>query len=232
MGKIVAIGGGDFLNRDTKKMDDAIVKRMRNKTLLYFPTPSHDRLSNIKNFKEIFEREYDVTVRPILLTRNNLSISDLREIVLNAGGIYVSGGDTRFFLSKVLEYGLKEIFYEAFQKGIVLSGISCGAIVWFQGCFTDRNSYTYKDTTYNFQMIEGLGFIPLDCAPHFDTLGKESFLDETKKGICLENNSAFMMDDDKYQALTKNGNACYYYEKGKKLVKLTHGLLNDLIGKE
>src|SRR5881227_2252710 len=59
------------------------------------------------------------------------------------------------------EWGVPEILREAWVSGIVLAGISAGAICWFQQGLTD--SWAGK-----FVALECLGFLEGSCCPHYD----------------------------------------------------------------
>ncbi len=59
------------------------------------------------------------------------------------------------------EWNLHKILMHAYQKGIVLSGVSAGAICWFDKGITD--SYADK-----LEIIDCLGIVKGIACPHFD----------------------------------------------------------------
>jgi peptidase E len=59
------------------------------------------------------------------------------------------------------DWGLPEILREAWEKGVVLTGISAGAICWFEAGVTD----SWEQKLFP---LECLGFLPGGCCPHYD----------------------------------------------------------------
>ena len=59
------------------------------------------------------------------------------------------------------DWGLDLILKKAYQQGIVMSGVSAGAICWFETGLTDSWASELK-------MMECMNFIPGNCAPHYD----------------------------------------------------------------
>jgi dipeptidase E len=90
--------------------------------------------------------------------------AELREFVLGHDLVYVGGGNTANMLAIWREHGLDEIVREAWQEGVVLSGVSAGMICWFEAGVTD--SYGPQ-----LEALECLGLIPGSACPHYD--GKE-----------------------------------------------------------
>ncbi|MCD2486765.1 Type 1 glutamine amidotransferase-like domain-containing protein, partial [Staphylococcus aureus] len=58
--------------------------------------------------------------------------SDLVSFVMEMDVIYVGGGNTRNLLVLWKEWGLDHILREAWKNGVVVAGISAGAICWFE----------------------------------------------------------------------------------------------------
>ena len=59
------------------------------------------------------------------------------------------------------EWDLDSILKKAYEQGIVMSGVSAGAICWFEAGLTDSWASELK-------MMECMNFIPGSCAPHYD----------------------------------------------------------------
>jgi dipeptidase E len=59
------------------------------------------------------------------------------------------------------DWSLPEILREAWESGIVLAGISAGAICWFEQGVTD----SFAD---RLRALDCLGFLPGSCCPHYD----------------------------------------------------------------
>ena len=86
---------------------------------------------------------------------------DLRSFLLNQDVIYVGGGNTKSLLAVWRDWGVIEILREAWQSGVVLTGVSAGAICWFEQGLTD----SFSD---DLRPLDCLGFLPGSCCPHFD----------------------------------------------------------------
>jgi peptidase E len=86
---------------------------------------------------------------------------DLRSYLLAQDVIYVGGGNTKSMLAVWREWGLPEILREAWESGVILAGISAGAICWFEQGVTD----SFAD---QLRTLDCLGFLPGSCCPHYD----------------------------------------------------------------
>ena len=75
--------------------------------------------------------------------------------------IYVGGGNTKSLLALWQAWELPSILREAYDRGIVLAGISAGANCWFEQGVTDSASPTID-------VLPCLGFLPGSFCPHFD----------------------------------------------------------------
>ena len=87
---------------------------------------------------------------------------NLEQNLLNQDLIYVGGGNTRAMLAVWQEWNLDEIIKKAWQSGVVITGMSAGAICWFE--------YGGSDSTYCGELspLPGLGWIEGSCTPHYD----------------------------------------------------------------
>ncbi|NDD49595.1 MAG: peptidase E [Alphaproteobacteria bacterium] len=86
---------------------------------------------------------------------------DLESHILSQDIIYVGGGNTKSMLAVWREWGLDSILKNAYENNIIMSGVSAGAICWFEKGITD----SFKD----FQaIIPCLGFVKGICCPHYD----------------------------------------------------------------
>ena len=59
------------------------------------------------------------------------------------------------------DWGLDIILEDAYHRGVIMSGVSAGAICWFENGLTDSWESELK-------LIECMNFIPGNCAPHYD----------------------------------------------------------------
>ena len=59
-------------------------------------------------------------------------------------------------------HGIEETLRQAWEKGIILCGISAGSLCWFSGSITD--SWGHPLRVFN----DGLGLLPGSHCPHYD----------------------------------------------------------------
>ena len=86
---------------------------------------------------------------------------DLRAYLLAQDVIYVGGGNTKSLLGVWREWGLPELLREAWDAGVVLAGVSAGAVCWFEQGLSD----SYEG---DLRVIQGLGFLTGSCCPHYN----------------------------------------------------------------
>ena len=106
---------------------------------------------------------------------------------------------------------------------MILSGISAGAICWFNYGHSDSESFGEKDE-WSYIWAKGIGLFPYVFCPHYNEEGRESF-DEMMSnmdipGLALENDTAYVEIDGKFEIIKANEDACAYsifYKDGIKL---------------
>jgi peptidase E len=134
---IVAIGGGGFtMEPDNPALDDFVRSLLppREPRILFLPTASGDPTTQIATFHARFGRT--ATATHLSLFRRHGSARALAEIVLEQDAIYVGGGSMRNLLAIWRAHGLDDLLTEAWRRGIVLAGLSAGAMCWFAGGIT------------------------------------------------------------------------------------------------
>ena len=91
------------------------------------------------------------------------NVSDVRKHVLEQDMIWVGGGSVANLLAVWRVHGLDTILKEAWEKGIVLGGVSAGSICWHLGGTTDSFGVELRPVT------NGLGFLPYSNGVHYDS---------------------------------------------------------------
>ena len=159
---VVALGGGGFLTEpDNPRLDNYILSLARRNPpkICYVPTASGDSVYNITRFYDTFTVERCL---PSHLRLFNRKIQDLRSLVLAQDIVYVGGGATTYMLAMWRLAGLEGVFREAWEQGVILSGISAGALCWFDAGLTDTFGRPLQ------ALRDGLGFLPGSFCPHYD----------------------------------------------------------------
>ena len=75
--------------------------------------------------------------------------------------IYVGGGNTKSLIGVWREWGLPDVLREAWAAGVVLAGVSAGAVCWFEQGLSDSFAGELR-------RIQCLGFLAGSCCPHYD----------------------------------------------------------------
>jgi peptidase E len=127
--------------------------------VLFVPTASGDAPDYITRFHRSYARHACEHEHLLLFNR---TVPDLRRHVLAHDLIFVGGGNTANMLAVWRAHGMDAILREAWERGIVLAGISAGAICWFESGVTD--SFGPKLAPLH----GGLGFLPGSFCPHYD----------------------------------------------------------------
>jgi dipeptidase E len=158
--QIIAIGGGGFY-RDAENLElERYVIQQTNvdkAKVAFVPTASGEPDNYLVNFYSAFLK---LGCRPSHLTFFKRT-PDLRAYLLDQDVIYVGGGNTKSMLAVWRDWGVPELIREAWESGIVLTGVSAGAICWFEQGVTD----SFAD---GLRPLDGLGFLPGSCCPHYD----------------------------------------------------------------
>lgn len=81
--------------------------------------------------------------------------------LLTADIIYVGGGNTKSMLALWREWELDVVLKLAYNKGTILSGVSAGAICWFQQGITDSK--------IPLSTLPCMGILEGACCPHYDS---------------------------------------------------------------
>ena len=148
------------MNPENPSLDRYVLAqaRSRNPAVCFLATASGDADGYIAKFYEAFTRHHRCRPSHIPLFSRT---PNLEEVLLAQDVIYVGGGNTKSMLAVWRDWGFDVILREACESGVVLAGISAGAICWFEEGITDSFADELK-------VIDCLGFLKGSCCPHFD----------------------------------------------------------------
>jgi dipeptidase E len=157
--QIIALGGGGFgADATNLALDRYILAQARTSepAVAFLPTATGDADPYIVRFYAAY---LSFPCRPSHLSFFRRT-PDLRSYLLVQDVIYVGGGNTKSMLAVWRDWSVPEILREAWESGIVLAGISAGAICWFEQGVTD----SWAD---ELRALDCLGFLPGSCCPHY-----------------------------------------------------------------
>ena len=160
MKQIIAIGGGGF-GREIKelKIEKYIADQSnkKNPSICFIPTATGDDSQYIENFYKAFDSLGCKTSHIDFFKRT----INLEKHIDDQDIIFVGGGNTKSMLAVWREWKLDKILHKAYIKGTIMSGVSAGAICWFEKGITD----SWKDHQ---AILPCLGFVKGICCPHYD----------------------------------------------------------------
>jgi peptidase E len=159
--KIVAMGGGGFsaapygdpaLDRYVLDVAGQACPR-----ICLLPTASGDPEEQIQRFYRAY---HDLPCEPTHLSLFRLGTKpvDLRALLLGQDVIYAGGGSLLNLLAIWRAHGVDSILREAWERGVVLSGISAGSMCWFTAGVTKGYGVP--------RAVEGLGLLPASNSVH------------------------------------------------------------------
>jgi peptidase E len=222
--RIVAIGGGGFLmERRPSKLDAFFVEaaRVRRPRICFVSTGGGDPEEALAKYYKAFSR-FDCRLAHLAFFRKPRSgairLDDIEQGVLAQDAIYVGGGNTRSMLAVWREWGLDKILRKAWDAGVLLGGISAGAICWFEFGATDSVLGPGRSTA-----LPCLGLLPGSCSPHFDgelhrreDFGRLVRNGDLPAGIGIDDGVAVLYEDRaiKQVVSANNGSTAYRVSKG------------------
>jgi len=125
--------------------------------LCFIPTAGADSDYGIVRFYEVFARYARLAHLPLFRRQG-----DVREFLLEQDAIWVGGGNTLNMLAVWRLHGVDAALRDAWERGIVLGGVSAGSICWFESGVTDSYGPELKPIT------GCLGWLKGSNCPHYD----------------------------------------------------------------
>jgi len=167
---IVAIGGGEIRTRGTAPIDREIIRLTRKKhpKLLFIPTASSDSERYWKHVQEYFGGFLKCKTDVLFLITEQISPNEIGRKIRWADIIYAGGGNTLQMMRVWRRVGVDKLLKSAYEKGTVLSGISAGAICWFDSGHSDSMSFT-NPKNWKYINVKGLGLIRGIHCPHYNS---------------------------------------------------------------
>jgi dipeptidase E len=156
--QIITIGGGGFLTNSEAGLDPYILEQASTSSpsIGFIGTASGD---DTKFHERFLSRFSELDCQPSILNLFG-RVQNLKEWISQQDVIYVGGGNTKSMLGVWSAWGIPDLLRSALRNGTIISGVSAGAICWFESGITDS-----VDTSYT--ALKGLGMIKGSCCPHY-----------------------------------------------------------------
>lgn len=181
---------------------------------LFIPTASGDAAGYAETFETCYGEHFGCQTRILNLIQSPPAFEKMSALVLDSDLIYVGGGNT-YRMMKIWRWlGLDAVLVEAVSRGIVLSGLSAGAICWFKYGCSDSRSFS-SSLEWDYIRVSGLGCINAVYCPHYHYEKREdAFSKMIEKrggiGIACDNNAAIEIVENRYRVLTSTPDAKAY----------------------
>jgi dipeptidase E len=211
MRKIIAIGGGELKERTTLKIDEYIANLAKIRAgekranALFIPTASHDYMPYYNTFHKVYTGVFDIKTDVALTVFKEVDLEKMKGKFEKADMIYVGGGDTVFMLESWEKSGLLPLIKDAYDRGVVIAGLSAGAICWFSDIYTDSLK---TENGNEYAIFKGLGWLNGVVSPHynerqieFDKLVAENF----KSAFGIENDAAMVFENEQLVSTISSG---------------------------
>jgi dipeptidase E len=154
-------GGGFTMEPENPALDDYVLSlpEVPLPRICLLPTASGDGEAQIRQFHATFGSRSCEPMHISLFRLGSRPIP-LRETLLDQHIIYVGGGSMLGLLAVWRALGLDVILRECWEAGVVLAGLSAGAMCWFEWGVTSSLGTPAPSP--------GLGFLPGSMSVHMD----------------------------------------------------------------
>ena len=214
--RIVAIGGGELKELETAAIDRRVIELTgRNRPeALFVPTASGDDADYQETFRRVYGGRFGCRTRTLELIGNPPPFEEMSALVLESDLIYVGGGNTYRMMRTWRRSGLDAILAKAASRGVVLSGVSAGAICWFRYGHSDSRSFS-SSPEWDYIRVTGLGLVNALYCPHYHKERREAPLSRmiARRGgvaIACDNNAAIEIVGEHYRVIRSSEEARAY----------------------
>ena len=215
--QVIAIGGGGFGRNPNSLIIEKYILNQSKKSkpnICFIPTASAEDKSYTVNYYTAFSK-LDCSPTHINLFQRT---PRLDSIINKQNIIYIGGGNTAYMLKVWKEQNLSRYFKKAYEKGIILSGVSAGAVCWFDWILTDSLGSVL-------QPIKGINLISGSCTPHSSDSKRINQFELNIKnnklppGIAIDDGVAVLFIDGKPSQVysSRKNHDAYFIDKNKKI---------------
>lgn len=219
MGRIVAIAGGDLDSIRKLNLHAIALTKKSYPNVLFIGTASRDSESYIQSITQEYNR-FGCEAKSLCLITKSYEDGEIDALLAWADIIFVGGGDTISMMQIWKQHGLDQKLKTLYEKDLaVLTGISAGAICWFNCGHSDSESF-HNQENWQFCWANGmLNLISMAYCPHYNEAGRNSFdamlQQKDMVGIAMENDTAFVENNGQQYFIRSNPAAkafCLQYQ--------------------
>ncbi len=183
MGRLVAIGGGDYEENDAIVREIVRLSGKERPNGLFIGTALQDSTNPLTSFKKSLKRVAPGSVvKKLSIIRSSYTEEEIDALFDFADIIFCGGGNTKYMLDEWEKAGLIPRLLNAFrQDTAVLAGVSAGALCWFEKGYTDSEMFSGEEQ-WAFEVIRPkTALFPYMMSPHYDNEIRAGFDDEVAK---------------------------------------------------
>lgn len=185
---------------------------------LFIPTASHDSVEYWEGFQRIYGGELGCQTSVLYLLNQNPAPEVIDDLILSSDLIYVGGGNTLKMMRRWRKLGVDRALENAHEAGVVLAGLSAGAICWFSFGHSDSMA-DYHPDDWRYIRVKGMGLLDSLACPHFngETDGfkrDQDFMQMVRKhggmGTAIDNHCALVFIDGGFRVISSRTGAGAY----------------------
>ena len=204
--RVLAIGGGGFLMEPGPSPVDSLLLELTGKArprVCFLPTPSGDLPDHIEAFYRAFGARSCEPSHLAFFRRpgaGSVPLAGFARHLASQDALYVGGGNTRSALAVWREWGADAALRRAYRAGVLLAGMSAGAMCWFEAGLTD----SYWGAGY--RPLRCLGLLPGGCGVHHhsDPQRRERLLAAVEAGaipssVGIDDHAAVLYHDERVE---------------------------------
>ena len=228
MKKIIAIGGGELRERTTLKIDEYIANLAKERAgenranALFIPTASHDCMPYYNTFHKVYTGVFNIKTDVALTVFKEVDLEKIKGKFEKADVIYVGGGDTVFMIEEWKKSGMLGLIKDAYERGVIVAGLSAGAICWFTDIYTDSAAALGEGDKY--AMFKGLGWVEGKISPHYGSRMldfDEIVCYNLQRAYAIEDDAALVIEDGEIVGSVSSGGKAWLLEREGEALKKT-----------
>ena len=227
---LIALGGGSLAEKTTALIDKYIADLAKQRAGerravgVFIGTASHDSMPYFNTFRKTYTSDFNIKADCVLSVYGEMNDEKIREKFNKADLIYIGGGDTLFMLDWWRKKGILELVLDAYNRGVIIAGLSAGAICWFEKMYTDSQFINGKDN-YKYSICDGVAILDGICCPHYEErvndFDREFLFSDMKFAWAIEGDSAVVFKNGEFHdALSSGGSSYKLIRNGEKIEKI------------
>ena len=145
----------------------------------------------------------------------------IRSKIFTSDIIYIGGGNTARMMRIFKRNNVNEYLKQAYERGIILTGLSAGAMCYFTNGYSDSNRSTNPQASLC--LVKCLDIIPYCFCPHYNEEERKSFdefvANKHFNGLALEDNTALVYIDGQIKGIIRSDDnySGYYINENDKI---------------